>query len=163
MVHTNGLDEKPYVLRTGESEPPVQSRIATRITSIRGALASTYGTYTVTNAVESTTVRGTGFDYQGANNTAKLCFRYNGGIYTRTPLWPWPMDNRIKAAIAMNAARGSRQLAGDAGVGYSANTVTSEIVSLLGDIPAPCNATTASAVDAPQLMRLMAAPPVPAR
>jgi hypothetical protein len=57
-----------------------------------------------------------------------LCFRYENGVKTNTPLWPWPMDQRIKDAIAL---AGSSPLAGD-------GTVTGEVESLLGPIPDQC-------------------------
>src|SRR5262249_12951412 len=31
---------------------------------------------------------------------AQLCFRWNNRAVTSTPLWPWPMNDRIKAATA---------------------------------------------------------------
>jgi hypothetical protein len=66
--------------------------------------------------------------YTGANG-ANVCKRYVNGTLTNDVLWPWPMDQRIKAALA---AAGRNVLAGSAG------TVTSEIESLLGAIPAAC-------------------------
>jgi hypothetical protein len=57
-----------------------------------------------------------------------LCFRYVKGLKTNTPLWPWPMDSRIKAALAREA---KMPLAGD-------GTVTGEVESLLGPIPDEC-------------------------
>lgn len=71
---------------------------------------------------------------------ARQCFEYFNGTLTSTPKWPWRMDNRIKAALAYEhaAGRGASPLAGVAGPGYEANTVTSEIVSRYGAIPAAC-------------------------
>lgn len=71
---------------------------------------------------------------------ARNCFRYSNGTLTSTPLWPWPMDDRIKAALARaNAAgTGGGALSGTAGAGYAAGTVTSEIVSRYGAVPGAC-------------------------
>jgi hypothetical protein len=60
---------------------------------------------------------------------ARLCFRYQDGLPTTTPLWPWPMDQRIRDALAV---AGRSPLEG--------GTVTSEIEFLLGRIPAACRA-----------------------
>ena len=30
---------------------------------------------------------------------ARICKRYENGVLTSTPLWPWPMDARIRAAL----------------------------------------------------------------
>lgn len=75
--------------------------------------------------------------YTGDNpgTGSRACFRYDNGTLTSTPLWPWPMDDRIKTAFART---GTRPLAGGAGAGYAANTVTSELVSRYGAIPAQC-------------------------
>jgi hypothetical protein len=81
---------------------------------------------------------------QGARN----CYQYRGGVLqdgtggtTATPLWPWPMDDRIKLALARTRALGlgGSPLAGGAGPGYAANTVTSEIASRYGAIPSQCS------------------------
>ena len=53
-----------------------------------------------------------------------ICTRYEGGELTQTPLWPWPMDQRIKEA---------RVLAGRPPV-----DVTATIEGMLGPIPAAC-------------------------
>ncbi len=53
-----------------------------------------------------------------------ICKRYINGTLTGTPLWPWSMDARISAA----------RVAGS----YRDLTVTTEIESILGAIPAEC-------------------------
>jgi hypothetical protein len=71
---------------------------------------------------------------------SRACFSYVDGTLTTTPLWPWPMDARIKAALSRAGAQG---LAGAAGTGYAAGTVTSEIVSRYGAPPSVCTRTGA--------------------
>jgi hypothetical protein len=66
--------------------------------------------------------------YTGSN-AANVCKRYVNGTLTSEPLWPWPMDYRIKNALARE---GLDSLEGSGG------TVTSEIEYLLGPIPAAC-------------------------
>ena len=53
-----------------------------------------------------------------------ICKRYVGGQLTNDPLWPWPMDARIREARALS--------------GTPPLTVTAEIEKLLGPIPAAC-------------------------
>jgi hypothetical protein len=72
---------------------------------------------------------------------ARNCLEYLNGTLTGTKLWPWRMDDRIKAALARaNAAgTGGGALQGGAGAGYAPNTVTSEIAARYGPIPTACN------------------------
>lgn len=53
-----------------------------------------------------------------------LCYRYENGTLTSTPLWPWPMDARISAA----------RVAG----GFTDVVVTTAVETALGTIPAAC-------------------------
>lgn len=72
---------------------------------------------------------------------ARNCFQYKNGALTSTPLWPWPMDVRIKAALARAhaAGTGGSPLSGLGGSFYAANTVTSEIASRYGAVPSQCH------------------------
>jgi parallel beta-helix repeat protein len=76
----------------------------------------------------------------GPGTGARLCYEYNNGTETTTPLWPWRMDQRIKDALAL---AGSNELAGGAHIGglYAAKTVTSEIASRYGVPPPDCMRT----------------------
>ena len=53
-----------------------------------------------------------------------ICQRYVDGELTTTPLWPWPMNDRIKEARAL--------------AGRPVVDVTATIEALLGTIPAAC-------------------------
>ena len=53
-----------------------------------------------------------------------LCTRYVDGVLTPEPLWPWPMNERIKAARAQS--------------GFPVVDVTAAVEAALGPIPAPC-------------------------
>ena len=57
---------------------------------------------------------------QGAN----LCHRYVDGVLTNQPLWPWPMDWRIREAMGLS--------------GRAPVDVTKTIESIFGPIPAQC-------------------------
>lgn len=60
----------------------------------------------------------------GARGGASLCYQYRDGVLTGTPLWPWPMDERIKEAMIL--------------AGREPVDVTKTIESLFGPIPAAC-------------------------
>lgn len=57
-----------------------------------------------------------------------MCYRYEAGVLTQTPLWPWPMNDRIKAA---RKASGAPEV-----------DVTQTVEALLGPIPPHCKTTT---------------------
>ncbi len=58
-----------------------------------------------------------------------LCYRYVDGKATHIPLWPWPMEERIKDATRM--ARGK------------ATSIEAEVASMLGPIPPICRSLPA--------------------
>src|SRR5262245_41060151 len=89
------------------------------------------GDWKQTNVCVSRTFPGSCPNPYTGTNGANVCKRYVNGAMTTEPLWPWPMDQRIRAALT---SAGRRTLAGPDG------TVTSEIETLLGSIPAVCRA-----------------------
>jgi hypothetical protein len=123
-----------------------------RLTAIKGSspvLDTNFDGVSPTNYRECSTVgacpniyTGTG----GAGPGSRACFEYANGTLTSTKKWPWRMDDRVKQALAR---AGRRTLAGSAGSGYAANTVTSEIVSRYGAIPAGC-ITSAAPITFPE-------------
>jgi hypothetical protein len=58
-----------------------------------------------------------------------LCTRYEQGVLTATPLWPWPMAERIKEARMAS--------------GYPPVDITAEVERMLGPIPAQCKTGSA--------------------
>src|SRR5262249_42860193 len=103
--------------------------VADKLTLIRGTQAGVInGAWAKTNINQAASVTAVPSIYTG-DNAANVCRRYVDGTLSSTPLWPWPMDSRIRAALS---AAGSSSLAGaDA-------TVTSEIESRFGNIPLSC-------------------------
>ncbi|MGE5278306.1 MAG: hypothetical protein ACM3SU_15015 [Acidobacteriota bacterium] len=65
----------------------------------------------------------------GDKGGASLCYQYRDGVLTRTPLWPWPMNDRIKEAMVQ--------------AGREPVDVTKTIESLFGPIPAACRSDAA--------------------
>jgi hypothetical protein len=70
---------------------------------------------------------------------ANLCYRYVNGVRTTQPLWPWPMNDRIKAATA-SAGPNTAPCATCSGgrPTHTATDVTAEVEAMLGAIPSQC-------------------------
>jgi hypothetical protein len=62
--------------------------------------------------------------YKGNPGSASLCFRYVNGRQTRLPLWPWPMQDRIKIATERS--------------NWGTADVMGEIIELFGAPPPEC-------------------------
>jgi hypothetical protein len=62
-----------------------------------------------------------------ATRGANLCYAYQDGGLTTQPLWPWPMNERIKSALALS--------------GRAQVDVTALVQSLFGAIPGACMGT----------------------
>jgi len=68
-----------------------------------------------------------------SSSGAKVCKRYVNGVLTNEPLWPWPMDQRIKEAMIQSGHRSvTYGMANDTGY------VTDAIEYMLGTIPNEC-------------------------
>jgi hypothetical protein len=108
---------------------------AKNVTTVKhpDAPASTFTQFSGNNRHEGTTVARVPNIFIGTN-AANICKRYVNGILTPEPLWPWPMDQRIKEAIdqarAMQTSPRSPLLTG--------NSVTAEVQALFGEIPSQC-------------------------
>jgi hypothetical protein len=59
---------------------------------------------------------------------ANICYRYKDRTLTNEPLWPWPMNQRIKDAMIES--------------GRSTVDVTKSIETMLGPIPSACKTTS---------------------
>ena len=57
-----------------------------------------------------------------------ICRQYQDGVLTDTPLWPWPMNQRILDARAAG--------------GFLSVDVTAQMESILGTIPSQCRTDT---------------------
>jgi len=121
----------------------------TNITTL-GGLANNFTTNQAkTNLVQSTSqflVGGIPAVFTGSSNPwtgtagAQICKRYENGTLTATNLWPWPMNDRIKAATAGAGAHTGPCSINCVG-GRLARTevdVTADIEAMFGAIPADC-------------------------
>jgi hypothetical protein len=62
-----------------------------------------------------------------STNGANICYRYKDRVLTNEPLWPWPMNQRIKDAMVES--------------GRASVDVTKTIESMFGPIAAACTAS----------------------
>jgi hypothetical protein len=79
---------------------------------------------------------------------AQLCYRWVDEQLTTTPLWPWPMNDRIEAATESagnyfaNGGPGCEphagQCSGTLGHTRTATNITADVQRLLGPLPAQC-------------------------
>jgi hypothetical protein len=120
---------------------PTTGNSATRLTSIRGGKGDFFHPdWVVTGVSAGTSLGDVQTPWQDTSVTgARVCHRtVNGSTAGNIPLWPWPMNDRIKAATA--AARSySGPCPTCAGLPIRTETdVTADIEGLLGSIPPTC-------------------------
>jgi hypothetical protein len=125
----------------------VISRI-TSITTLPDAIAS--GRLAATDDRTGTTSAAlTGAQNPWTGGTgAQLCYRWVNESVTTTPLWPWPMNDRIKAATESagnyfanggpGCESGAGACTGTLGHTRTATDVTAEVQAMLGPIPPVC-------------------------
>jgi hypothetical protein len=77
----------------------------TNYTSIRNT-DTINGVWNPTRGSTGTTVGAVASPWATAGNGANLCKRYTNRSLTNDPLWPWPMNERIKAVTAQPAYAG---------------------------------------------------------
>jgi hypothetical protein len=81
------------------------------------------GVWNVSSLVRQSTLGG--INIWTATQGGNICNRYINGVRQSTPLWPWPMNDRIKSALAK--------------AGYADQVdVTATMESIFGTIPAQC-------------------------
>jgi hypothetical protein len=103
---------------------PATKHILRNTTNI-GGTSKIGSDWTVTERVSGSTVQSVPSIWNGAGtNGARVCKRYVNGVLTTTPLWPWPMNQRI--IDAMRAA------------GKSPVDVTKTMEEIFGSIPSEC-------------------------
>jgi hypothetical protein len=132
------LTRKPQncLVKGANCEDPVVNNIATNITSIRGTQGDMFHTdWTVTNDSAGTSLAAVPSPWTATGTGANICFRWG----TNTPLWPWPMNERIKAATAMAGSySGPCPTCVGGRVARTETDVTADIARLLGPIPQAC-------------------------
>jgi hypothetical protein len=152
-IHAFGLARRPNngPGKTSNDTDAVVGNTVTRVTTITGNLPAGSGftgtgsrqhaDWTVTGHSTGTSLAAVQTPWQNMSTTgARLCYRTVDGVTGTTPLWPWPMNDRIKAATSA-AGRYTGPCTGNCVGGRAARTptdVTAELETLLGPIPDHC-------------------------
>ncbi|MBN1672475.1 MAG: hypothetical protein JXR37_15650 [Kiritimatiellae bacterium] len=110
--------------------PEISGREAHNLTAIGGAEIAWRQPVSVSNVEHGATASDVTSIFNSPKG-AQVAYRYVDGKLTSEPLWPWPMDQRIKAALALAGRRSvTHGMARDDGL------VTSAIEQMFGSIPA---------------------------
>ena len=133
------LTRRPFngPVATSNDTDAVVSDTATRITSIRGTAGDQFhADWTVTPTSVGTSLAAVITPWQNDQAAARVCYRWG----TTTPLWPWPMNDRILAATTAAGAYAGPCTTNCVGgrVARTATNVTTDIEALLGTIPTAC-------------------------
>ncbi|RMF83095.1 MAG: hypothetical protein D6736_22110 [Nitrospinota bacterium] len=97
--------------------------------------SSFHSDWQVSNYMEGSTIGeviGTGESIFDSSHGVNLCYRYQDGVLTNEPLWPWPMNQRIIEAMVAS--------------GREPVDVTRTIEQLFGPIPDRCRKDTAASL-----------------
>lgn len=132
----------------GDPTSPGSGNTADHITSVSAFNSPFTGRgWTVTNASTGTSL--TVSPWTASTIGANLCYRWVNGVVTTIPLWPWPMNDRIKAATGTQAGRYTGPCPSCTWAGGATQApirtitdVTADIQVLLGSIPSACLSTT---------------------
>jgi hypothetical protein len=122
-------------------DTPFTGASATNITSIRpGEPGDSFGSgWAVTSQAVATAVSGAPSPWTATATGANLCKRWSGDTATNAPLWPWPMNDRIKAATAMAGPySGPCPTCVGGRLARRETDVTAIVEAVLGEIPAKC-------------------------
>jgi hypothetical protein len=130
-----GISAKPLLITSSEEEARLTGLVLTNTTEIGGQPSNLTGPWNVVNRVTMNTVSAAPSIWNGAGG-ARVCKRYLNGTLTSTPLWPWPMNQRIIDAMRV--------------AGKTPVDVTKTMEEIFGPIPSECRASSvASAAPAP--------------
>ena len=122
--------KKPFFLANLAKDEAATRLIANNLTGIGGA-NSQYGSNWNKNSVSEGPTPDSVTNVFTSSHGANLCHRYMDGSLTDTPLWPWPMNQRIKDAMIES--------------GRSAVDVTATVEEMFGPIPASCKTARGNA------------------
>jgi hypothetical protein len=107
------------------NSPSCTDCFLTNTTEIGGGNSTIGNQWVQTNRVDVATVGAAPNVWNGAgSNGARVCKRYINGTLTSTPIWPWPMNQRI--IDAMRAA------------GKTPVDITKTMEQIFGPIPSEC-------------------------
>jgi hypothetical protein len=129
VVYTGQSSKRPFLLH----DRPCSGCRMENATEIGGRVSSIGKQWTIANQVTAETVAEAPNIWNGSGSMgARVCKRYKNGVLTSEPLWPWPMDQRIRAALALAGKNP------DAIFGGHGKTLTDLMEGIFGTIPGSC-------------------------
>jgi hypothetical protein len=109
----------------------------TEIGSVPSRLNTSSNGWTATNRATGANVGSVPNIWNGAGiQGARVCHQYQNGTLTSTPLWPWPMDARIRQALTRSGRNP------DTVFGGTGNGLTQLMESTFGTIPSVCRTSS---------------------
>src|SRR3989338_6501259 len=139
VSYTEQSGKRPFDLGSGGGANIFQNN-----TEIGGTSSTIGGNWQISNRVDVDTVAQAPNIWNGAGTQgARVCKQYVNGVLTNNPLWPWPMDARIRAALI---AAGKNP---DTIFGGTGNSVTQQMEQKFGAIPAECRTGGTTVTPAP--------------
>jgi hypothetical protein len=127
VAYTEQSSKRPFELRSSSGN------LMQNTTEIGGVASSVGSGWAVSNRVDVATVGAAPNIWNGSGNQgARVCYQYINGSLTSTPLWPWPMDARIRQALT-RAGKNPDTIFGGPG-----NSVTQQMEQIFGPIPSAC-------------------------
>jgi hypothetical protein len=120
-IEPGAANVKTFALWTPKSGG--QNLSAERLTGIGGSGKTIVANWHPSNIFQGATVPTPGSIFTSPTY-ARVCKRYHNGQLTNEPLWPWPMNQRIKDAMVQS--------------GRTPVDVTQTIEKMFGPIPVEC-------------------------
>jgi hypothetical protein len=117
------------------------SQLAANITSVRSASAGDRlgASWSISGESTGTSLPLVANPWTTSGAGANLCKQWVNGQPTSQPLWPWPMNDRIKAATASAGAySGPCPTCSGGRMARKSTDITAIVESLLGPIPSTC-------------------------
>jgi hypothetical protein len=126
-----GLSVKPFLLAAQPTATSTDLQ-ASDITGFGQASSTIQKPWNVSDnfSAVSPAAYGPGENIFNTTRGANLCYQYRDGNLTSQPLWPWPMNQRIKDALVQS--------------GRGPVDVNATVQSIFGTIPAACTSGVAS-------------------
>jgi len=123
---------KPFMFRSGDSLTPEANNLCDNCLGVHAGTPSMNqggSGFTMPGFREGRTLAEATSGQSVYDILPGLCTRYEGGVLTTKPLWPWPMEERLAAARAM--------------AGAPPVHVTQDVEAMLGNIPDQCRSDRA--------------------
>jgi hypothetical protein len=116
--------------------------VADRVTSVISYVNVFSPQWTIANYVTGATNTAVPNPWTNTGSAAALCYRYVNGSPTTTPLWPWPMSQRISAATTLASSYAGPCIGCSGGrQARTATDVQADLEALLGPVPTQCKAS----------------------